>query len=395
MTAIEWTHVPGYRGETWNPVVGCSVVSPGCARCYAMKQAGRLLDGNPKTPHYGGTTRVVNGNTVWTGKVAKAPERTLAAPLRWTKPRAVFVNSMGDLFHEAVPDAWIDRAFAVMALCPQHIFMVLTKRAKRMRDYLEHPAQKMRVCCAAEKWRHPARTPDGLPASGPFWPLKNVWLGVSAEDQPRAEERIPDLLQTHAAVRFVSYEPGLGPADLRSWMPGCYECGLSCGKRLGDRPFNERCVACGWESSDPPVSSDGCPACGGEELDAVCPDCGHYMVHQHPDSVHLDWVIAGGESGPDARPMHPDWARALRDQCAESGTPFFFKQWGAWREVTPDEAVAMTFPPEKLRILPAFENCDISEELLMARVGKAKAGAALDGAEHRAFPACVAQGRAS
>ena len=206
MTGIEWTD------ETWNPISGCSRVSPGCEHCYAERMDHRLrgVAGEEWRP--------------WTApnaayNVRLYPER-LEAPLRWRKPRRVFVNSMSDLFHEEVPDEYIDRVFAVMALCPEHVFQVLTKRPERMRDYLsESPRvptsteyrvdEAMDGICGERGWHSP-----GLQA----WPLPNVWLGVSVEDQRRADERIPLLLETPAAVHFLSCEPLLGPIDLSKWM---------------------------------------------------------------------------------------------------------------------------------------------------------------------------------
>ena len=274
MTKIEWTD------ETWNPVVGCSVVSPGCTNCYAMRQGPRLA-ANPKTPQYQGLTEPSKAGPVWNGKVAFA-EHLLDKPLRWRRPRRVFVNSMGDLFHEAVPDEWIDKVFAVMALSPQHTFQVLTKRAERMRDYVtEVPDREDGIWPAAVEMAglERARTmPDQ-------WPLPNVWLGVSAEDQTRADERILVLLGTPAASRFVSYEPALGPVDLeRGGFSLLRKVTSSTGKR--------------WPG--------------------------------------LDWIIAGGESGPRARPAHPDWFRALRDQCAAAGMPFFMKQMAKKRPIPAD-----------------------------------------------------------
>ncbi|MDZ5448894.1 phage Gp37/Gp68 family protein [Labrys sp. ZIDIC5] len=208
-TKIEWTDA------TWNPVVGCTIVSPGCTNCYAMKQAARLLDGNPKASHYAGTTRKVNGQAVWTGKVALAPEHILTQPLRWKRPRKIFVNSMADLFHEDVPDEWINRVFAVMALAPQHTFQVLTKRSARMNQFLanEYGALPGRIFpywakTAVEQFGTGFKEPQPLDM-----PLPNVWLGVSAEDQKRADERLPDLRSTPAAIRFVSFEPLLGPIE--------------------------------------------------------------------------------------------------------------------------------------------------------------------------------------
>lgn len=186
---IEWTDA------TWNPIVGCSIVSPGCKGCYAMKMAARINRMNPGN-HYHGTVKTVNGKPVWTGKLALAPENILMAPLGWKKPRKIFVNSMGDLFHEDAPDAWIDRVFAVMALAPQHTFQVLTKRSRRMLEYcVGHRAPLIARLCIdmaisglitnAQIKSHWPVTSQGdvdLPddVSLRQWPLPNVWLGVSA-----------------------------------------------------------------------------------------------------------------------------------------------------------------------------------------------------------------------
>lgn len=294
MTAIEWTHKPGYKGETWNPVVGCSVVSPGCTNCYAMRQAARLLDGNPKTPHYAGTTMPTKAGAVWSGKIAKAPDAIFLKPLRWRAPRCIFVNSMGDLFHERVQDALIDQVFAVMALAPQHLFLVLTKRAERMRDYFTDlfrsapfddrkqavTGAAFNLCDELSRGKNERAFTDAECLLNDRWPLPNCWLGVSAEDQTRADERVPLLLATPAAKRFVSAEPLLGPIDLRSIWTHC--------------PTHD------FESG--------------------------FCVGQCPDMRRLDWIIAGGESGHDARPAHPDWFRAIRDQCSGAGVPFFMKQ---------------------------------------------------------------------
>ena len=323
MTNIEWTDA------TWNPIVGCSVISAGCANCYAMRQAGRLLDGNAKTPHYDGTTKTSNAGYVWTGKVAMAPDETLLAPLRWKKPRMIFVNSMGDLFHEAVPDAWIERVFAVMALSPQHTFQVLTKRPERMAEYLNDPRTPERIgsslfsrVLAPHFYRGFAVMTLGLPTHQYITlPLPNVWLGVSVEDQKSANARIPHLLLTPAAVRFISAEPLLGPVDI---------------SRIAGRHFPIDARNGGWGVPH----NDGSPLAG----------------HRG-----LDWVIVGGESGKGARPMHPDWVRSLRDQCGPANIPFFFKQWGEW----------------------------FSENGVPLKVGKKSAGRLLDGIEHSAMPETV------
>jgi len=278
-TSIEWTDA------TWNPIVGCTIVSPGCTNCYAMKWAHARLDQpHNQFPHYRGTTRKVNGNAVWTGKVAMAPDHILTAPLHWKKPKRVFVNSMGDLFHESIPDDWIDRVFAVMALCPRHTFQVLTKRSARLRAYME-PATGIfgRVINQAEKIRDRLR----LPAARYDMDFSNVWLGVSAEDQARADERIPDLLATPAAVRFISAEPLLGPINL-----------------------------------DPFLHDSNC------EFAAMPADYGSRIcICSEPREVHLDWVIAGSESGNGARLPDHRWFRSIKDQCVNADIPFFLKQF--------------------------------------------------------------------
>lgn len=328
MTKIEWTK------ETWNPIVGCSVVSPGCTNCYAMRQALRLSK-NPATPHYAGTVEMSRGGPVWTGKVALASDKVLTAPLRRRKPTMYFVNSMGDLFHEDVPDDWIDQVFAVMALAPQHTFQVLTKRAGRMREYMdaEHKvaAQMLEFCKKGQ-----------APLPGTFrWPLPNVWLGVSAEDQARADERIPHLLATPAAIRFVSAEPLLGQVDLTRQL---YE------------------HATGLRTATP----------------------------------NLDWIIVGGESGKGARPMHPDWARSIRDQCAAAGVPFFFKQRGEWtwtydRDLDDldwrlCDMIAKDTPNGRWMNLDGGHGFHGDRVVMMQRVGKKAAGNHLDGRRHLEMP---------
>ena len=301
-TGIEWTEA------TWNPIVGCSVISPGCKHCYAMKMAARI-ERMGTAPHYNGTTRMVKagrmekGVAVWTGAIRSAPAHIWLEPWFRKRPTVYFVNSMSDLFHEAVPEEWIDIAFAIMALCRRHTFQVLTKRSARMRAYMTAPRRKGIIAEAimtvsdmvAQAAQSGKARPSLLEFDGAFpprdpAPFPNVWLGVSTEDQQRADERIPDLLATPAAVRFISAEPLLGPIDLR---------------RLGSDASIVNGLTGSWQDRRDPEY------------------CGHLI-----GKPHLDWVIAGGESGKGARPMHPDWARVLRDQCTASGVSFFFKQWG-------------------------------------------------------------------
>ncbi len=260
-TGIAWT------GTTWNPVTGCTKVSPGCKHCYAEREWARL-SANPKATTYYGRAFT---------DVACHSER-LDQPLRWKKPRLIFVNSMSDLFHEDVPDEFIDRVFAVMALAEQHTFQVLTKRPERMLAYLDTPGRGDLI--GDQALPKVSKNDFGLLE----WPIKNVWLGVSAEDQASADERIPLLLQTPAAVRWVSAEPLIGPVDLGEVPVGMF----------GPlRPYG-----------------------GG-----------------NADNTGLDWVVCGGESGPNARPMHPDWVEDLQSECEEAGVPYFFKQWGEWLPV--------------------------------------------------------------
>ncbi|MEW2478697.1 phage Gp37/Gp68 family protein [Mycobacterium sp. NPDC049093] len=267
-TGIEWCDA------TWNPVTGCTEVSPGCDHCYAKTFAERWR-GTPG--HY-----FEHGFDV-----QLRPEK-LDQPLRWRKPRRIFVNSMSDLFHDAVPDEYIARVWAVMALAPQHTFQVLTKRHARMRSLLTSD-RFWRLADISQSSAVARRDPQGNPT------LTNVWLGVSTENQQWADIRIPALLDTPAAVRFISAEPLLGPIDLRQsfakWTPSI------------DHPA--------W------MTADKTKVPGGVEETMRVRDV-------------LHWVIVGGESGPGARPMHPDWARSLRDQCDQAGVPFLFKQWGEW-----------------------------------------------------------------
>jgi len=248
-TKIEWAEY------TWNPVTGCTKVSPGCAHCYAERMHERFLG-----PF---------------NKVKMHSER-LEEPLRVRKPSKIFVCSMGDLFHESVSDKFIAQVFNVMASrtanCGKrhqheeecwsgdfHTYMVLTKRPERMKQVMDDMPE------IAERYLHHE---DTLNIAD--WPLSNIWLGVSAENQHLADKRIPDLLETPATIRWLSAEPLLGPIDLSPWLVGLY------------------------------------------------------------------WVVVGGETGPGARPMNPDWARSIRDQCQAAGVPFFMKQMSGRQPIPAD-----------------------------------------------------------
>ena len=322
VSTIEWTD------KTWNPVVGCTRVSPGCDNCYAVTMTRRLeAMGQEKYAglvnagkgHFNGTARLVPGD--------------LALPLRWRKPARVFVNSMSDLFHEALSNEEIAAVFGVMAASPHLTFQVLTKRPERAADWFgwagAYPVGTPDCLCQREAYKIvrdklPLHTVKGTLKHYP-WPLQNVWLGVSAEDQATADERIPLLLQCPASVRFVSYEPALGPVDFGPWLPHCWECSQLCGVRLGEGDtVEERCESCGEDFGE-----GCCTACDSASWEAACPDCGEYMVSDHPDTVCLDWIIVGGESGPGARPFDVEWARETVRQCRGAGVPVFVKQVGA------------------------------------------------------------------
>jgi len=291
-----WTHLPGFKGETWNPAVGCTKVSLGCRFCYAQT----LHDRRHKAYLQGAELPEQYAKPF--SEVQLIPER-LERPLRWKKPRAVFVNSLSDLFHEEVPQGFIDQVFAVMALTPHHRYMVLTKRHEQMRDYATDRDVQGRVNLAAEglieahgtrqqQWDLSRRRNAWRPTIG-RWPLPNVWLGVSVENQKAAEARVPVLVETPAAIRFLSCEPLLGPIS--------FNVTLEEGDEYGDGAIY-------WDMlSGITWMRDGFE----KELEPRPP-------------VH--WVITGAESGSGARPMDEDWVRGIRDACEAAGIPFFYKQ---------------------------------------------------------------------
>lgn len=332
-TNIEWTD------ETWNPVTGCSKVSQGCKNCYAERLWPKVSAAEAKR----------TGNPARAFTDVQFHRDRIEAPLSWQRPRRIFVNSMSDLFHEAVTWETLDILFAVMALCQgRHTFQILTKRPRRMLDYFTRrpnsPAFGVRNRIA-RRFAELARNDD---VSGFALPLPNVWLGVSVEDQETADERIPVLLQTPAAVRFISAEPLLGPIDLWSVKhgPGFYVNVLT--------------------QQDTPD------------------------VIKQP---RIDQVIAGGESGPRARPSHPDWFRMLRDACARNDVAFFFKQWGEW---LPGETEVLSEPPGRV-VYPDNEEIELVDGRRYStieahgrefiKVGKKTAGRQLDGRTHDDYPA--------
>lgn len=436
-TRIEWTDA------TWNPITGCSVVSAGCKHCYAMKLAGTRLAHHPSRA---GLTIDTAAGPVWTGEV-RFNEAWLDQPLRWRRPRRIFVCAHGDLFHEAVPDEWICAVFAVMAASPQHTFQVLTKRPARAVRWFQRMADRntaqgyLHECLKGRMgYDNAARPAINLTA----WPLPNVWLGVSVENQAAADERIPLLLQCPAAVRWISAEPLLAPVDLRrwgdaaaaapspdvpktwaaytwpEWIPATERALIerfwseshgrspvewirdnalqmmpATGARVGLRPDGDR-----WNRVVPARSPEatmhgryvhrwnniGVVVADSGEVVKCSSSCGPGWLSKwlQPNGSYrheLHWVVVGGESGAGARPMHPAWARSLRDQCAAAGVAFLFKQWGEWIEgmCRPDwEGLAndgtLRVDDERLDVVP------------MSRVGKSSAGRILDGEVHDAYP---------
>ena len=268
--------IPWCDRSDWNPIRGCSRADEGCRHCYAESMAARFSD--PGGWGHGYATRTPKGPR-WTGKVELVEER-LTLPLKWRKPARVFVNSASDLFHEKVKDEWLDRINGVIALCPHLDFLVLTKRSARAREYYSDRYCERRVAArvawSARKYGWQTRHDDAGVTIGfdyACWPLPNLWLGTSIHDQASANERIPELLATPAALRFVSYEPALGPVNFTPWI-GTYQ------------------------------------------------------------KTSLDWLIVGGESGPGARPFYLAWARDAVGQCRRTATPIFVKQMGAYPSET-------------------------------------------------------------
>ncbi len=308
---IEWTDA------TWNPTTGCTKVSPGCKHCYAEREWARLA-ANPKTVYFGREFTDV-----------KIHADRLGTPLRWAKPRRIFVDAMSDLFHEDVPSAFIAEVFGVMAGCPQHTFQLLTKRPERILELMNAPWFETMVRDFVDGWPQDETM---------TWPLANVWLGVSAEDQKTADRRIPLLLDTPAAVRWVSLEPLLGPVDLVGIRPPIFAA-------------TANALTGFWKWDGGPTKRE---------------------------CSRIDWVVVGGESGPRARPMHPYWVRSLRDQCAAAGVAFNLKQWGEW--YPEEDHPGFVWVPDR-----RYEETHIGADRLF-RVGKKSAGRLLDGQLHDAFP---------
>lgn len=388
-TSIEWAD------KTWSPIIGCDRVSPGCDSCYAITTA-HIRKSNPHpdiAAAFAGTTHKTDGRIDWTGQINHLEDR-LTQPLAkdWQKPLKIFVNSQSDLFHKDVDTDFIAKVFAIMALTPQHEYQILTKRHARMRSVLTDTCTcgnghapgvhfRSRMAWAVSK-ANPDRIP-GVPDDAEHrvnnapWPLPGVWMGVSVENQQWADTRIPALLDTPAAIRWISAEPLLGPIDLTRISASS--------KQQPDMVY-----------------------------DALGQRYGVPGRWQAATSARLNWVVAGGESGPKARPMHPDWPRSLRNQCAAAGVPYLFKQWGTWgvdwpldkdgKVITTGRGLGITVAndgtvyqpgdltyPDGPRWGEALRaNHGRANLTAMYRLGKKKAGRELDGREHNGFPAVTA-----
>lgn len=300
-STIEWTDA------TWNPITGCTLVSEGCRNCYAATLAATRLKNHPSRK---GLARMnASGEAKFTGEV-RFNEQWLDQPLRWSRPRMIFVCAHGDLFHESVPDEWIDRVFAVMALAPQHIFQVVTKRPERAQKYIyvgEGSCINIGIRQAIEAMGFP-----DIGAVGKALP--NVWLGTSVEDQATADERIPHLLATPAAIRFVSAEPLLGPLRLDGHT---YQ--VTSGLHEG----------IDWLTGQ---TSQASSLFGGDTTPWRDRDI--WDLPEDARDPRLHWIIVGGESGPKARVWtgFEDACRDVRDQCRATGTAFFMKQMAGRRK---------------------------------------------------------------
>lgn len=330
-SAIEWTET------TWSPVTGCDPISAGCKNCYAKREVEARWSKNPKSIWF---ERPFNDVQCHPQYLAGP-----SSPLCWRKPRRIFVCPRADLFHDDVPDLFIADVFGVMAATPWHTYQVLTKRPERMRRLLGGGNVLNFVTAVAEC----AAMYSEVDVE---WPLKNVHLGVSIEDQPSADQRIGELLQTPAAVRWVSAEPMLGAIDIHQW--------------LGDKKL--RGLIAGFPKASFPLPE-----------------------HLTPPPA-IDWCVGGFESGANARPGHPAWARSLRDQCRDAGVPFLWKQNGEWVEY---ECGTDTFSGNEItlantgEVWPRSVNCyggRVEGRVHMRRVGKKAAGRLLDGVLHDAYP---------
>ncbi len=340
---IGWLNVPGLKGETWNPIIGCSKCSPGCTNCYAEKMAVRLANmalSNPKMAYLKDYVSVTDAWVYeyeyenpehWNGKTAFV-ESALDKPLHWKSPRVIFVCSMSDLFHETVPCEWIDKIIDVAESTPEHKYLLLTKRPQKMKEYYEYR--------------------DGTGT------ITNIGIGVTVCTQAEADEKIPILLSIPAAMRFVSIEPMLEGFYLPEDANYCETCGLHF------EPIDIEMTVTKHNGKEEIWTETFCRRCHD-----INPEMGSTVIGSH---IGLDWVLLGGESGHKARPMHPDWVRSLQSQCENAGVPFFFKQWGS--------------SPEYKK-LPALEGQALTESGW--NPAEKNGGHLLDGKEYHEYPEWV------
>lgn len=370
-TKIEWCD------HTFNPWEGCQKVGPGCDHCYAETRNARFGGGQAVNWGPGAPRR-------------RTSEANWRKPLQWQAQAAefkakhgrrqrVFCASLADVFDNAVPVQWRISLMSLILETPDLDWLLLTKRignATEMLDVAFRGALAQR-----EKWA------DVVPP--------NVWIGATITSQAEADRDIPKLIDIPARVRFLSMEPLLDAVNMRKWLDpySCADCGFH---GSDDDSGPDGCETCGQEQAF--EGRDTCINCGADDQSAKrsCPRCGSHRSYEQDNGFIwssekrlIDWVIVGGESGPGARPMHPDWARSLRDQCAAAGVPFLFKQWGEWKPTEQRDGQILLHTPAGVPTpkQPAFH--DWPDGSVMARTGKKAAGRLLDGVEHNAFPEAI------
>jgi protein gp37 len=350
-SSIEWTDA------TWNPTRSCTKIAPGCKNCYAERFAERF--------------RGVAGHPYEQGFDPRLAPEQLGVPLSWKKPRKVFVDSMSDLFHEDFPFEYIAACFGVMAACPQHTFQILTKRPARAAEFFQWITDQAEDLRASVGEKPPGGHAEPSVCALLFvnaggtdllrevqrmtWPLPNVWIGTSIANQADADKNVPVLLRVPATVRFLSIEPLLGEINFR-WTPYAHQ--------ATGETYREYAVRNG-------------------------------SVNEYEALRKISWIIVGGESGPGARPAHPDWPRSLRDQCVAAGVSFFFKQHGEWIGVDDMERLPLPAPelsdPQEYFNEHTFLSGSHCEGVHCGatpvyRVGKKKAGRLIDGRTWDQFP---------
>lgn len=320
---ISWLNMPGYKPETWNPIIGCSKVSDGCKNCYALNMAKRIACMERKNDSIDYRLVLMPGSenkqTEWNGHTILRTDK-FDKPFSWKSPRMIFVCSMGDLFHEATSFEDIDEIFSVMSDDDQHIYVLLTKRPERILEFFT-----WKILNTHTNWR----------------PKDNIWFGITAENQQEAKRRLPYFNLFYAAVKFVSIEPMLSEINFSELLSETLK----------------------WHAG-------GLKNC-------------------------ISWVIAGGESGPKARPMHPDWVRSVRDQCAAAGVPFFFKQWGEWIEKENEEEkvkreTLLDINGKRYVWISRKEGAILNIKW-MKKIGRKSAGDLLDGKQHHEWPKLATQ----